>query len=134
MDNKHALSQYRLEQAAECLDEAKILLASGKYKGTANRSYYCVFNAMRSILALEEVDFKKHRAVISYFRQNYIKTGTLEEKLSTILRDLFEIRTASDYDDGYIISKAEITEQLENAEYFLNQVKKFLDTTTNPIV
>jgi uncharacterized protein (UPF0332 family) len=55
------LSGYRLEQAERCLKSAKTLLLDLDYKGAANRAYYCVFHAIRSILALESIDFKKTR-------------------------------------------------------------------------
>jgi uncharacterized protein (UPF0332 family) len=59
MDNTLvSLSNYRLEKAQQCCDSAKILYEAGDYKGAANRNYYCVFHAIRSVLALEGVDFK----------------------------------------------------------------------------
>lgn len=45
----------------------------GELKTANNRAYYSIFHAMRAILALDEVDFKKHSGVIAYFRENYIK-------------------------------------------------------------
>ena len=99
METKRDLSQYRLEQAEQCLKSAKILLDSNDYKGAANRSYYCVFHCMRSILALEGLDFKKHSGLIAHFRKEYIKTGKLDVAMSDIITDVFQIRTESDYDD-----------------------------------
>ena len=42
------------------------------------------------------------------------------------MSELFEIRGASDYDDFYIVSKEEVTKQIANAEYFLEQIKGYL--------
>ena len=128
MDNRDALVKYRLEQAEQCLKSAKILLETNDYKGAANRSYYCVFNSIRSLLAREGIDFKKHMAVINYFRKNYIKTNIFDVKLSDIAKNLFKIRTLSDYDDFYIVNKNNIIEQTTNAEYFLEQIKQYLKT------
>jgi len=58
------LSEHRFEQAASCIKQAKILIDAYEYKGAANRSYYAVFHAIRSVLALEGRDFGKHTAVI----------------------------------------------------------------------
>lgn len=44
------------------------------YKGAANRSYYAIFHTMRSVLALDQIDFSKHSGVSAYFRKEYIKT------------------------------------------------------------
>jgi uncharacterized protein (UPF0332 family) len=81
---------------------------------------------MRSVLALKGVDFKKHSAIIAHFRENYIKTGIFDKSLSDILGKLFTVRTESDYDDFYVISKTEITAQIENAEYFLEKITDYL--------
>ena len=127
METRRDLSRYRLEQAEQCLKSAKILLDSHDYKGAANRSYYCVFHCMRSILALEGMDFKKHSGLIAYFRKEYIKTGKLDVSLSDIITDVFQIRTESDYDDYYVVDKTEVEEQIKNAEYFMQQTKKYLE-------
>ena len=120
------LSKYRLEQAERCLKSAKTLLKDEDYKGSANRSYYCVFHCMRSILALENTDFKSHSALMAHFRKEYIKTGILNVQLSDILTSLFRVRTDSDYDDYYVINRDEVNAQIENAEYFLEKVKVYL--------
>jgi len=127
MSTNKELANYRLSQAGECLNDAKMAFENGSFKNSANRSYYCVFHCMRSLLALEQVDFKKHSAVISHFRKNYIKTEIFETKLSDILDLLFDARAASDYDDFYVISKEETENQITNAEYFLEQVKTHLE-------
>lgn len=59
------LSDYRLEMAKRCIKSAKVLAADDDYKGAANRSYYAIFHCMRSVLAMEGVDFSKHSGVRS---------------------------------------------------------------------
>jgi uncharacterized protein (UPF0332 family) len=120
------LSNYRMEVAERCLRTAKLNYSDDDYCGAANRSYYCIFNCMRSVLALERKDFTKHSGVISYFRVNYIKTGIFEVKLSKIIDKLFEIRHDSDYEDYVVINKDEIIEQMNNAEYFMKKVNEYL--------
>lgn len=126
-EEKKSLSKVRFEHALECLDAAKSLLENGNYKSAANRSYYAVFHAMRAVLAFDEVDMKHHSGIISEFRKRYIKECIFENKLSQIISVLFDTRTESDYDDFFVISKAEVVEQTENAEYFLSEIKKYLD-------
>jgi len=126
MQHVNDMSNYRFEQAKQCLASAQVLVEVGDYKGAANRSYYCVFHAMRSVLALENIDFKSHSAVIAYFRKEYIKTQKFSVKMSDILGELFTIRNKSDYDDFYIISKDDVASQLESAEFFMNEIQQFL--------
>lgn len=120
------MSNYRYEQAEQCLASAKTLIDANDYKGAANRSYYAIFHAMRSILALQNMDFGRHSAVISYFRKHFIKTGIFSVELSDIIESLFTVRNKCDYDDFYIISKEDVTSQLNSAEYFLSEIKKYL--------
>ena len=127
LEERKSLSQVRYDHALECLDAAKSLLENGNYKRTANRSYYAVFHAMRAVLALNEIDMRHHSGIISEFRKLYIKTGVFETRLSQIISVLFDTRTESDYDDFFVISKAEVVEQTENAEYFLQVLKAYLD-------
>ncbi|MBP3388799.1 MAG: HEPN domain-containing protein [Clostridia bacterium] len=123
-----SLSQVRYEHAEECLDAAKSLLSSDNYKSAANRSYYAIFHAMRAVLAFDGIDMKHHSGIISEFRRLYIKTGVFETKLSEIISVLFDIRTDSDYDDFFVLSKEEVIEQIQNAEYFLAAIFQYLQT------
>ncbi|WP_066456625.1 HEPN domain-containing protein [Anaerotruncus rubiinfantis] len=125
-NTKKSLSQYRLGKAEECYLSAKELLAGGHFSDSANRSYYAIFHAIRAILALEGADFKKHSGVISYFQQRYIKTGVFDKELSVIVKRAFRIRQDSDYEDFFLVSKEDVSEQLENARLFLDVMKTYL--------
>ena len=120
------ISAVHMEKAEECLGDARKNIGSQSYKTAANRSYYAVFHSMRAVLAFDKFDSKKHSGVISEFRRRYIKTGIFEAEMSDIIANLFNIRGKSDYDDFFVISKAEVEEQVENAEKFVNAVKEYL--------
>mgnify|MGYP003299937644 CR=1 FL=1 len=122
------LSKTRLDIAKERIAFADDILKLGDYKTVANRSYYAVFSAMRAVLALDGFDSKKHSGIIAEFRRNYLKTELLPKELSNIIDALVEIRQGSDYDDFYVVSKDEVSEQLENAKMFISEVEKFLKT------
>lgn len=127
-DAIRALSQARFDHATECLDAANQLQENGNYKSAANRSYYAIFHAMRAVLAYDRIDMKHHSGIISEFRRLYIKSGIFETKLSDIISVLFNIRTDSDYDDFFVISKNEVCEQINNAEYFMKRIYEYLQT------
>lgn len=128
MNNKlKELSEYRLEQASTCLLAAKTLIGIEDYKGGANRAYYAIFHSIRSVLALDEKDFAKHSGVSAYFRKEYIKTGIFDVEYSDIIKEAFDMRSDSDYDDFYIISKAEVDELIINAEKFHKVVSEYVN-------
>ena len=127
MDNERkALAEYRLEQAEICMNSARVLTEAGDYKGAANRSYYAVFHCMRSILALDGQDFAKHSGVSAYFRKEYIKTGIFDVEYSDIIKEAFDIRSDSDYDDFFVVSKSDVEEQIQNAKKFYEVVKAYV--------
>ena len=83
---------------------------------------------MRGILALEEKDFSKHSAVISYFRKEYIKTGIFPVEASVTTGDAFDIRSDSDYDDEYDIDEESIKALVARVNTMLKMFKTYLDT------
>lgn len=120
------LCKYRLDQARESLQDAQYGLTNNRLKLTVNRSYYAIFHAIRALLALSGVDFKRHSAVIAYFRKHYIKTGKFDKIYSDIITHAFDIRNSSDYEDFYIISRMEAESQVSGAEQFMNAITDYL--------
>lgn len=93
----------------------------------ANRSYYAMFHCIRALLVADGVDYKKHSMVIGHFRREYVKTGIFDTKFSEYIDSAFDIRTRSDYDDFYLISKSKVEQQIKNAKEFYDKVKHYLD-------
>lgn len=123
MDN---LVNYRLDNAKEKLESAKLLLDGGKYRDSIGRSYYAIFTAVRAVLANDKVDFSKHSGVIAYFQKEYIKTGKFDVKYSRYLQTAFQIRNSCDYDDFFIASKQDAEEQYNRAMEFYEEIHKYL--------
>ena len=81
---------------------------------------------MRAVLANDEIDMKKHSGVIAEFRRLYVKTGVFDGDMSKTISVLFDVRTESDYDDFFIISKEEVVQQVESTQHFLGKVNEYL--------
>ena len=124
MDN---LTMYRLANAKEKLESAKLLLDAGKYKDSIGRSYYAIFTSLRAVLSKDGVDFSKHAGVIAYFQKEYIKTGIFEKKYSKYVQTAFQIRNSCDYDDFFIVSKQDAQEQYERACGIFEAIKNYID-------
>ncbi|MBR1478302.1 MAG: HEPN domain-containing protein [Lachnospiraceae bacterium] len=119
-------AKYRIDKAKRCIRTAEINLADGDYEGAANRSYYAMFHSVRGLLALDGQEFKKHSAVIAYFRREYIKSGKFDVEMSDMLGDSFEARGSSDYDDFYVISKERVIQQIDNARNFVCRIEEYI--------
>ncbi len=121
------LSRYRLEKAREMLSAAKRDIADDDYASANNRLYYCIFHAMRSLLALESEDYKKHSAVIARFSALYLKTDILPREYGALITNASLIRNRSDYEDFYICSVEDTERLLNGAERFLRDVENYLE-------
>lgn len=127
MDNRQQeLSKYRLQESENSLTVAKNCLQDGFYKDSINRSYYSAFYAIKAVLALGTIDFKRHKDVVAYFNKEYVATEIFPRELGRRLGTLKQLREKSDYDDFYIASKEKAQEQIETAEIILNAVTEYL--------
>ncbi len=122
------LAKHRLASSADDYSAALALLHDGHFKAANNRAYYCIFHAIRAILALEGKDFKKHSALIGHFNQYYVHTGIFNKDHSKIVTQASAIRGASDYDDFYVADKAETQAQIEGARVFCEAVGVYLNS------
>jgi uncharacterized protein (UPF0332 family) len=128
MDNEdiEAFSKYRLEKAKETLKSAKLLYDNEDLTGANNRAYYAIFYAIRSILALDEIDFKRHKDVISYFNKMYISKEIFPKNIGRKIAQAQRIREDCDYDDEYEPSHEKTLKQIETAKEVIELVDKYL--------
>ena len=75
------LSAYRLQESEDSLRVTKLCLDSGLYKDSINRSYYAAFYAIKAVLALGTIDFKRHKDVMAYFNKTYVATEIFPREL-----------------------------------------------------
>ncbi len=120
------LSLYRLAKAKEMLTAAKRDLRECDYASANNRAYYCVFHAMRAVLALRQEDYKKHSAVIARFSMLYLKTDILPRTYGSLIANASLIRNRSDYEDFYICSVEDTCRLVDGAEHFLGDVEAYV--------
>lgn len=117
------LSEYRLNKAKDLLFQATLLFDNKKYDGSINRSYYAIFNAIRSLLALVKLDSSKHSGVLSFFDRYFVKTSIFDKRFSKIAHSAFDVRQDNDYEDFYVPGEDESHNQLQEAEIFINEIE-----------
>jgi uncharacterized protein (UPF0332 family) len=118
-EKKVDLCIYRMRSAIETLGVSALCLESQHYKDSINRSYYAAFYAVKAVLALEEVDFKRHKDAVAHFNKTYVATDIFPREIGKKLGRLKQERETSDYDDFYIASKEESERQIAVAEEFI---------------
>jgi len=103
------------------------------YSDSLGRLYYAMFAAARALLALKQLDSKKHPGIISLFNQHFVKTDLVERSAGKNLTKARIKRESSDYTDFYLVSKEEASGQLAAAKQFLaifnNTLNKLLPET-----
>jgi len=129
LDNRQLeLSKYRIQEAKNSLTVSENCLKEGFYKDSINRSYYAAFYAVKAVLALGTVDFKRHKDVMGYFNKEYVASEIFPRELGRRLGILKQLREKSDYDDFYIASKNQAEEQYQTAKLALEEIEKYLSS------
>jgi uncharacterized protein (UPF0332 family) len=85
-----------------------------------------MFHAIRALLALENVDFKKHSSVLGYFNKNYVNTGIFASQYNKNIAVASDSRNSSDYEDHYFATREEAEKNIANAETFFEAVKQYI--------
>ncbi len=115
-----------LEAAHESLAAAKLNLDNDFYSVAANRIYYAAFYAATALLKTKSLSFSKHSAVLSAFRQQFIKTGEFSPEMGDFFRDAFDMRQAGDYEMLTRFEPDDLKSRLTNARQFVDEVEKWL--------
>lgn len=121
------LSKHRLEQAKEEFESAKLLFDKNYYKSANNRAYYAIFHSIRAILALEAIDFKRHKDVQAYFNKNYVNKGIFPKTMGRRISIASTMREDSDYDDEFVADAEKTLNQIETAEELIKLVEEYIN-------
>ena len=121
------LSKHRLEQAKEDLKASKLLYDTKLFKSANNRAYYSIFHSMKAVLALEPIDFKRHKDVIAYFNKNYIHTEIFPKNMGRRISDASRIREDSDYDDEFVVRPEDTLAQIETAKEMIKLTEEYIN-------
>jgi uncharacterized protein len=100
MTDKETLILYRLRQARETLNDARLMSDQGASpRSIINRAYYVMFYSVLALIKSFEIRIKSssHSRVIGIFDQEFVHAGKIEVKFSRSLHKAFEIRLKADY-------------------------------------
>ena len=125
-------SKYRLNKAKETLETARMIFNEGKdFTSANNRAYYAIFYAIRAVLAIEEVDFKRHKDVLAYFNKEYVNKEKFPKKIGRKTSQAQRIREDSDYDDDYEPSFEKTEQQINTAQELIDLVEEYINNYYN---
>ena len=111
IDQKKLMVKYWLEKAESSLNSAKREFEAGACDFSMNRIYYSAFYAVSALLLKNDMSFKKHSGVRTFFHKEFIKEGLIDTKWGKFYDRLFEDRQEGDYtafiefEDDYVKRK-----------------------------
>lgn len=127
MDDKAIeLAKYRLERAKSDLKDAELLYKNESLLSANNRAYYSIFHAIKAVLSLERVDFKRHKDVTAYFNKNYVSKEIFPKTIGKKIGQAFQIREDSDYDYKFIPEIEQTQNQINTAKELIELVEKYI--------
>ncbi|MGN0169138.1 MAG: hypothetical protein ACI39H_00050 [Lachnospiraceae bacterium] len=66
--------------------------------------------------------------MIIYFQKEYVKAGKFDTCYSKYLSQVFQVKNQADYEDFYIVSQKDATEQYEKADEFVQVIESYLES------
>src|SRR3990172_3629655 len=122
-----ALICYRLTEAEDSIEEAKVLLKEGmRMRAVINRLYYAMFYAVLALLQAKQLGTSKHIGAISLFDKEFIKTGIFDKNMSKSMHRAFELRQKGDYMEDAEVTQKDVDDILPQATDFIKKIKDYL--------
>lgn len=117
---QHLTATSELDNAANALREATVLLDAGFPVGAVSRLYYAVFHAARAALLSRDRHAKTHSGQITQFTRTFGKEALLSE--------LLEQRINADYaTDRFALTTEEVRTRLDAAAAFVERCRGIVD-------
>lgn len=125
--DKPALIRYRLEQARETLEDARVLFNNFRRPASVvNRAYYAMFYATLALLVTVNKFSSKHVGVISFFDSEFVKRNIFSKEMSRKLHEAFETRQEGDCENPDKVDRERAAEVLNDAAEFLKVIEEKL--------
>ncbi|MCD8387039.1 MAG: HEPN domain-containing protein [Bacteroidales bacterium] len=125
--NRAALIKYRLGQANETLQSAKLLMDNGySLIGVVNRLYYACFYAASALFVSRGILIKGHRSVAPMLALHFVKTGELNNQWLKHYSNLLRNRMTGDYDEFAEFERDKVSQMFEDSEGFIVTISSLI--------
>lgn len=122
-EDREQLVKYNIEKSNQAIEDVKFLIENGKLYLAANRIYYGIFYSLSALALKHKFSTKNHGQLIGWFNRNFVKTGKVDTKYSTILRQSFELRSEADYDVLSNFNREEIEKNYEEMKALIAEIQ-----------
>jgi len=126
MSDNDIIAARRIKKAFQTLNAAKFLQSGAMYEDVCNKTYYAVYNAIRSVAGIDDKEFSSHSENIGWYRKEYLKTNIHDRALSDIITETKALREGSDYNDEFEITEDESSHAIEIASEFCEYINEYI--------
>jgi len=121
------LAKLSLEKAEIALKSAELNLENNLLTEVQNRAYYSAFYIVLALAYLDGFSTGKHHKLMGWFNKKYIYQDKIFDKsLGKIYGRLLSNRVKFDYDVEKFPEKEKTIKDLEDAKFFVNEIKKYI--------
>lgn len=127
MPHKEALIKLSLEKAEQAIKSAKDNIKLNNLETAQNRIYYSIFYAVCALAYKNGFSTAKHRQLMGWFNKKFIYEDKIfNENMLEIYAETFNYRMKFDYEFTFKTNKKEVENSLNEALFFVNEIKKYL--------
>jgi uncharacterized protein (UPF0332 family) len=117
-----------MARAHQAIETGQLVMHHEDYITVVNRAYYAMFYSANAILATKGLERSKHSGVIAAFRQQFVKTGIIELRMSRVYGEALDERHTADYElEPLDFDTA--SRNLMHAVEFVTQIERYLRET-----
>ncbi len=127
-EDRQSLIKHKIEKAVDTIGDVQFLIDNNKLSIAVNRIYYGIFYSVSALALKHEFTTSKHNQLIGWFNKNYVKEKKVDIRLGEILRNAFEKRSKSDYDDWVEFKKDEVLLLFNDMKMFINKIQEIIES------
>ncbi|MEQ1744940.1 MAG: HEPN domain-containing protein [Saprospiraceae bacterium] len=124
---RSSLIKLRLDQAADAIGVAELLVQNNAWPTALNRVYYGMFYAVMALALRDNFQTSKHGQLIGWFNKNYVAAGIFDPILSRMLQESFHRRNDADYEIKPLPDIEEIRRVLADMKLFIATIKAWIE-------
>lgn len=118
--------QRHLVRAAECIEDAQILLDHDRFAAVVTRAYDAMFHAATAALLLNNIRRSSHHGLLSAFAEHLVKTTRVTPEFFEHFREAFERRQQTDYEPLTNTDRRTARESLDRAIDFVDACRRLI--------
>lgn len=122
--DRESLIKYKIERSLDAFNSAERNLKENDLFTAVQRTYYAVYYSAEAILLLKGLSFSSHKSSIGSFNKEFVHTGLVDKRYSSILKELFETRQTGDYGNFVGFQTEEVENNLNMAKEFIEAINK----------